>query len=319
MPAAPPVIDRTLARLRRWLREPLFPRAGFALSGGRLLGAVLSPKESRVAAHVSIALPEGVLEPSFDRPNILRPGPLEDKIKEAARRLGISGADIVLLPPESCFKAYVLAFDEFPSAAAERLVLLNHRLDKVSPLRPADVRMAYDVLPAEGKINVFLALARASVIEEYERVFDRHGLRPRAVSLPSLGLPGCVPVDPGRKILLANIEEDSIGLLAWAGPEVVLYRFKPFHRPPGEAAAAESRLEQAAAEIENTIHFLEDREGWRGETVHARSLLVPAAGDAAAFLSGRLAVPVLPVACPAAMAAAGADKAAFAPLLGHLS
>jgi hypothetical protein len=272
-----------------------------------------------VAAHVAIPLPEGVLEPSFDRPNIARPGILEEKIKEAARRLGLGGADILLLPPETCFKAYVLAFDEFPCAADERQVLLSHRLDKILPMRPADARLAYDVLPGGDKVKVFLTLARAAVIEEYERIFDRHGLHPRTVGLPSLGLLGCLPVAPGGTALLADIEEDSIGLLALAGSEVALYRFKPFHHGPGGEDSPQARLDQAATEIENTLHFLEDREGRRDETLHVRCLLAPASGDAVAFLRARLGLTVVPVACPAALAASGADKSLFAPLLGHLS
>lgn len=311
--------DPVAKRLRGWLREPLYPRAGFALSRRRLLGVALAAKEARAAAHVAIPLAEGVLEPSFDRPNIVKPGLLEDKIKEASRRLGLGGADILVLPPEACFKAFVLVFDEFPAAEAERKVLLSHRLDKVLPMRPADARLAYDVLPGGGKVKVFLTLARTAVLEEYEKVFDRHGLRPRTVSLPSLGLLGCLPAEPGGTALLADIEEESIGLLALAGSQVVLYRFKPFHCGSGAEDSAEARLAQAATEIENTLHFLEDREGRRDETVHLRSLLAPAAGDAASFLRARLGLAVVPVACPAAMAASSAEKPLFAPLLGHLS
>lgn len=313
------IIDRPLLRLRRYFREPILPRAGFAVSRGRLLGISLAAKEARVAAHAAVPLPEGVLEPSFDKPNVLRPGVLEDKVKDAARRLGLGSADILLLPPETCFKAYVLAFDEFPAVEAERLVLLNHRLDKLLPLRPADARLAYDVLPGEGKVKVFLTLARAEIVAEYERIFERAGLRPCSVSLPSLGLLGCIPGEPGRTALVADIEEESIGLLALAGAEIVLYRFKPFLGEAGGLVSVETRLEQAATEIENTLHFLEDREGRRDETVHVRCLIGPAAGEALEFLRRRLSAPVVPVTCPVNLAASGADKTAFAPLLGHLS
>ncbi len=319
MPTLPPVLKRPLARLERWLREPFHPRAGFALSRGRLLGAALAAKEARVAAHAALVLPPGALEPSFDRPNIPHPGPLEERIRDAARRLGIGGADIVLLPPEACFKSFVLPFDDFPAAAEERKVLLKHRLDKLMPTRPEDVRMSYDVRPREGGVRVFLSLARTAVIEEYERLFALQGLRPRAVGPPSLGLAGCVPGEPDRLELLADIDEEGIGLLALDGPDVVLHRFKPFHAGSGPDNPAEARLAQAATEIENTLHFLEDREAWKGGTVRIRSTLQPASGEPAAFLGARLSAPVSPIACPVPLSAAAADKALFAPLLGHLS
>ena len=97
---------------------------------------------------------------------------------------------------------------------------------------------------------------------------------------------------------MADIEEDSIGLLALAGAEIVLYRFKPFSGEAGGHVSVETRLEQAATEIENTLHFLEDHEGRRDETVHVRCLIGPAAGEALEFLRRRLSAPVVPVACP---------------------
>lgn len=318
MPSLPPFLKPPLARLERWLREPLHPRVGFAVSRTRLLGASLAPKEARVAAQAAAALPPGALEPSFDRTNVPRPGPLEERIREAARRLGAGGADIVLLPPEACFKSFVLAFDEFPAAEEERRVLLRHRLDKLMPTRPEDVRMSYDVRPGEGRVRVFLSLARAAVIEEYERLFALQGLRPRAVGPPSIGLAGCVPGEPGRRELLADIDEDGIGLLALDGPDIILHRYKPFHGAPGGEAPAETRLAQAATEIENTLHFLEDREAWKGGAVQVRSTLQPAEGEAVAFLGGRLSAPVSPISCPVPPASASADQALYAPLLGYL-
>jgi hypothetical protein len=279
----------------------------------------LEAREARVGAHAVLDLAPGVLEPSFDRPNIVRPGGLEGRIKEAVRRLGLDGSDILLLPPEPCFKAAVLAFDQFPAAAAERRVLLNHRLDKVFPLRPADVRLAYDVRPSGDRTKVFLAMARAAVIEEYEKAFLGCGLRPRTIGPPLLGLLGCLPNEPGRTAIVADIDEESIGLLAADGPEILLYRSKPFLREPGREASAEDRLDQAVTEIENTLHFLEDREGRRGEAIHVRCLPAPAGGDGASFLGRRLSIPVVPVPVPSRLAASGFDKAVFAPLLGALS
>jgi len=316
----PPFLRRPLASLERWLREPLHPRAGCARSRRRRLGAGLAAQEAKLAALAALDLPPGILEPSFDRPNVPHPGPLGERIRDASRRLGIGGADIVLLPPEACFKSFVLTFDEFPAAAEERKVLLEHRLEKLLPLRPEDARMSCDVRAGGDKIKVFLTLARASVIEEYERLFALQGLRPRTVAPPSLGLAGGVPDEPGRRTLLADIDEEGVALLALDGPDFVLHRFKPFHGGTEADAPAEVRLALAAAEIENTLHFLEDRESWKGGSVQVRSTLQPASGGAEAYLGARLPAPVGPVGGPAAGPDAAAVSAAlFAPLLGHLS
>ncbi|MGD0782821.1 MAG: hypothetical protein ABSA30_08185, partial [Candidatus Aminicenantales bacterium] len=253
------LFDRTLRRTERFFLEPIVPRAGFAVSRGRLDGLILTAKERRAAAHVSLELPEGAIEPSFDRPNIAGVRAFEDKLRDAARRLGLSGVEVLLLLPESCFKAYVLTFEEFPSAARERDELLGHRLSKLLPQRPADTRLSYDVFASGGKTRVFLALARASIVDEYERLFARIDLRVRTVSLPTLGLLPCIPEAADRTVLIVNIEEDSIGLLAATGRDVALYRFKPLL--PEAPASAAARPAQFVTEIQNTLHFLEDHEG----------------------------------------------------------
>ncbi len=311
------LIDRTLRRSERFFLEPIVPRTGFAVSRGRLDGLVLAAKEKRAAAHVSLALPEGAIEPSFDRPNIAGVRALEDKLRDAARRLGLSGAEVLLLLPESCFKAYVLLFEEFPSAARERDELLGHRLSKLLPQRPADTRLSYDVFASRGKTRVFLVLARASIVGEYERLFSRLDLRVRTVSLPTLGLLPCIPEEADRTVLIVNIEEDSISLLAATGRDVSLYRFKPL-LPEGPASST-ARPAQFVTEIQNTLHFLEDHEGRSADVLYIRGPRNADGSDGLAFYRERLTLPVKPVEAPFPISESGAERAVLTPLMGHLS
>jgi len=305
----------TFRRIERFFTEPFNPRAGFQLSPSGLIGLVLAPKENAVSAHLAATLPAGTLDPSFDKPNIVAPRVLEEKIRDAARRLGLAGGDIVLLPPEDCFKSTALLFDEFPAAAGERTRLLSHRLNKIMPLRPADARISYDSVADGDKARVFLSLARASVLEEYERLFARVDLRVRTVSPPSLGLLRCVPDDPGKTVLVAAIEDDSIALLAASGAGVSLYRFKPFL----QETTPEAKLLQAATEIQNTLHFLEDREGRKADGIFLRCLFAAGGGDGASFLRQHLPLPLQAVSCPLTFSAAAIDKPLYAPLMGFLS
>ena len=311
------IIDRTLRRAERFFLEPIIPRAGFAVSRGRLDGLVLTAKERRAAAHVSLDLPEGAIEPSFDRPNIAGVRALEDKLRDAGRRLGLSGAEVLLLLPESCFKAYVLLFEEFPSASRERDELLGHRLSKLLPLRPSDIRLSYDAFSSGGKTRVFLALARASVVDEYERLFAHIGLQVRAVCLPTLGLLPCIIEPADRTVLIVNIEEDSIGLLAATGRDVALYRFKPLL--PEAAASSGARPAQFVTEIQNTLHFLEDHEGRHADVLYIRGPRTADGGDGLAFFRERLSIPVKPIEAPFPISAGGDERATLAALMGHLS
>jgi hypothetical protein len=313
------LIDHTRQRMERFFLEPLVPRVGFAVRRGGLDAVALAAKENKVSAHASLELPAGTVDPSFDRPNIAAARVFEDKLRDAARRLGLNGAEILLLLPESCFKAYVLTFDEFPAAAKERDELIGHRLTKLLPLRPADTRVSYDVFPSGKKTKVFLVLARASVVDEYERLFARLDLRVRTVSLPSLGLLAGVREAGDKTALIVNIEDDSIGLLAATGRDIALYRFKPFFQEGASSTPGASKSAQAVTEIQNTLHFLEDREGRHADVIYLRGPLAADGGDGAALFRDRLSLPVKSLE-PALLISAGAvEKAVLAPLLGHLS
>ncbi len=314
-----PFIDKTLRRAERFFLEPFVPRTGFAVARGRLDGLVMAAKERKTAAYASLELPPGTIDPSFDRPNIAGIRAFEDKLRDAARRLGLAGAEILLLLPESCYKAYVLAFEEFPSSSREREEILEHRLTKLLPLRPVDTRLSYDVFLSAGKTKVFLALARAGIVDEYERLFARLDLRVRTVSLPSLGLLPCVREAEDRTVLIVNLEEDSIGLLAATGRDIALYRFKPFLQEASAPASGAARLAQAVTEIQNTLHFLEDHEGRSADVLYLRGLLPGSGGDGLAAFRERLSIPVKPIEAPFPISAGGTERAALAALMGHLS
>lgn len=304
-------------RLGAFFREPLYPRTGFAVTRAALAAVALAPREGRVEAHAAAALPAGLVEPSFDRANIAGPRGLEDKIREVSRRLGPAG-DILLLLPEACFKAVVLPFEDLPAAAAERERLLEFKLAKVMPMRPADARISYDILPSGGKAKAFVALAREAVVGEYESVFARAGFRVRVVSLPSLGLLHGARPGPDRVALVVDVEEDSISLIAAAGGDILLYRFKPLLLEAGPEGAR-GRVEQALNEIRNTLQFIEDREGRRTDEILLRGLPAASGDDGAAALSRDLGRPVRTLECPGRFAASDADKRLYLPLLGHLT
>ncbi len=307
-------------RVLRFFGEPLTPRVGFLATRTALLGASLASKAPGIAVRVSMPLPSGCLDPSFDRPNIPAPREFEEAARTAARRLGLaSSADVLLLPPEACFKAFLLVFEEFPVAAAERKAVLDFRLNKILPARPPDLRMGYAVLRSGEKTKVFLTLSRASIVEEYEGSFEKAGLKVRAVSLPSLGLLSAETNAPGKTLLFVNAEEDSVGLLAVADGDILLYRFKPFFQEGKAAEAKEVRTDLVAAEIHNTLRFLEDREGRKIDRVALRFVPAPPGGDPAARLEDKLAIPVRTIATPFPVSAGEGSAAAYAPLLGHLS
>jgi hypothetical protein len=257
-------------RLRDFFSRRPVPSAAFQLSVSALAGLRLAGKESRAGRHVVLSLRPGSLEPSFDRPNLKDPGLLADRLAEALRRLELRDGNVSLLVSESCLKSGVLTFDQLPESQAERRSLILWRLKKQMPSLPESVRLSFDVLSDRPPWKVFASLIHPSVLAEYEGLFARQGVRVRSLGLPTLSLAGLPALGDNPSGLVANIEEDGLGLLVLLDSEVVFYRSKPFLPDTREAGTPARKMQNVAREITNTATFVEDREKRRLETLWVR-------------------------------------------------
>ena len=152
---------------------------------------------------------------------------------------------------------------------------------KLVPFAPEDMRMSYAVLKSQGPPRVLMAIARIDVVREYEEAFARAGLIVRDIGIPAINLLGLVRLDPPGHALVLNIEEDYLSLTAVLDGQVALYRFKPFLQDARGPRDSASRIETAAAEVETTVRFVEDREKKSMAAVWIRAAFPDSAGAAA--------------------------------------
>jgi hypothetical protein len=298
--------------------QALLPVA-FQVSRSYASGIHFSRKDRRFGGHFVLPLPPGVVEPSFDKQNILNPPALEEKIREGVRRLRTGENAASLLIPESCLKVFVFSFDRLPDSAKEREELLRWRLNKAVPVRPPDTRISYDIIKSDGQVKVFLAIARVSVVQEYERLLARCGMKVRAVGIPAPSLVNLLQGDQAMNALIVNVEADSVSLLAVLDFEISLYRFKPFLPDVLSSMFPAQKFETIINEVENTVHFIEDREKKKVDAVWVRAAVPKSEGDFLAFAKGRTALAWrrFPPAGPP-MVDAGDAQVLF-PLIGQVS
>ena len=305
-------------KIKKYLTEPLLPPLSFLFSRTCLGGIHYSAKEKTIDAHFILPLSAGLLEPSFDKKNIINGRALEGKLREGVHRLGAADRNVLLLIPEACLKVFLLAFDNLPSSIKERENLIRWRLNKLLPLQPSDLRMSYDVMTSEGGAKIILVLARAAVIQEYESLLARLDLKVKVIGLPSLALMNFLKQEPTKNALVANIEADSISLLAVAERRAALYRFKPFLQDATRGALSAQKWEQVVTEVQNTIQFMEDREQKKIGAVWVRSALPIGEGDGLAILKEKLSVPVKALDFSLPRPLSGEDKQILSPLVGQM-
>ena len=242
-----------------FIKQPL-PRTAFQLTSRYISGIHVSAKDGRVTHHFISPLERGIIQPSFDKSNIKKPALLEGRIKRELGKLRISDHKTAFLLPELSLKAFVFSFDSLPASRQDRERIIRFRVKKQIPLLPDDARFSFDVVKTGANMKMLVAVAKSSVIREYEDFFSRFNLRVRTVGVPTLSLQSLLNTQKEKDVLLINIEEDSLCLVAAINSEIALYRLKPFLSGFQASTSPDQAAENIVKEVENTIHFIEDKE-----------------------------------------------------------
>ena len=302
-------------RLKEYFGGGPFLSLSFMLTGRSLSCLRAGGRERRAEGQAVLALKPGALEPSFERHNIKDPAELGEKIREALRRTQSTVREAALLVPEACQKSFIFSFDDFPASPEERRELLLWRLKKQMPSLPDDARLAFDLSGNGAPRRVFVSVVRPAVVREYEGLFAAAGLKIRSVSLPILGLFNLLDRDREKDVLLANIEEEAVSLLAALNGEAVLYRFKPFLAGAGPQGS--SLEENVIKEVAGTLTYLEDREKKKVKTLWLRAGVGTEASALAEAFQKKLDLIVRPVEAPAAFGLTSRERHFLAPLIGQ--
>jgi hypothetical protein len=306
-----PLVEKVLARFA----APPRPQAVFGLTPATLSGVRAGTRSGSVRRSFVSLLEPGLLAPSFDRPNVADESALRSLIDEGRRALGMSGGTAALLLPEPCVRVFVLTAESVPLSESEREAYFRWRIDKQMPLLPEDLRLAYDLPPGTGPKKVIVAAAREAVVREYEGLFLDAGLKPGCVTIPSLSLTRLAGVGEGGNGILLNAERDYLSVFAVIDSEWSLYRQKAI----GSDLAGAERMDLVVQEIENTVHFFEDRERRKVGRIWVRSADPGEALEVVARLESALGLPAGPVDYDAPDVWDARQKAVLAPLVGQLT
>jgi hypothetical protein len=298
----------------RFVNRPL-PSAVFELAPGRLSGIRVSTRSRSVRGRFIQPFRSAVLNPSFDRPNVTDADTIKAAIERGKKFLGVGGASIALLIPEPCVRIFVLTADSLPSSTAERDSFVRWRVGKMMPVMPEDLRMDYDVSSSPGPSKIIVSSAREAVVREYEGLIQSSGMHVGMLTVPSLSLVNLLRGGPERSFILLNIEADYLSLLTVMNSEWTLYRQKGI----GTDVMTDRKAELVVKEVENTVHFLEDREGKKVEGIRVRSESWEDGAVVVSRLQEVLGLPAEVIEYEAPEAWDVREKAILAPLVGQIS
>jgi hypothetical protein len=292
------------------------PDAVFQVSPTFVSGIRVSKKDRSIRGGFVLPLRDRPVSPSFDRPNLTGPAEVEEAIVRGMKNLRLSSGSAAILVPEPAVRVFVLGVESFPGSGREREAFIRWRIGKQMPLIPEDARIDHAVSPGRGARKVIAAMARRAVIGEYEALFEKAGLRPDLVTVPSLTLVNLVLRDGPTNGILLNLEEDVLTLLAVTEAGWALYRQKGvgIAGDPG----ADERFETVVREAENTIRFLADKEKERVERLWVRAAAAAELPGLIGRLGQRIGLPLEAVDYRAPEGWTEAQKTLLAPLVGQI-
>ena len=307
-----------LRKINNYFTAPLCPPTVIQVSSSYISGIHVDLKDGRAKRHAVLELPAGLLEPHFDRKNVADAAALSGVLKEGLRELQTPGKKIACLVPEACLKIFVLSFDSLPASEKEREKIIRWRAKKQMAILPEDARLSYEMVASSSSIKVLAALTRTPVIREYEDLFAGLGLDVGIAASPTISLLNLVDWENEKDLLVVNIEEDSLGLIAVTQSEPILYRLKTFSVGQEGGLRFSQKIEAVVKEIENTVHFIEDREKRAVHSLWFRSGLREGREDILAGLRTGLEIEVRPVQAPPSCGLSPDLSAFLAPLAGQV-
>jgi len=254
------------------LREAPAPDVAVEFASNRVSAASLETRGGQpvVAAHAAEPLPDGALVPSLTAANLHDRTAVAGALARVLERVG-APRRIGLVVPDVVAKVSLVRFEQVPPRAQDLEQLIRWQVKKTAPFAIEEAQISYvRGLQAGGGHEFIVALARRSVVEEYEAICAEAGAYAGLVDLATFNVINSVlagPRVPDADWLLVNVAVDYASIAIMRGRSMIFFR--------NRGADADGTL---ADLVHQTAMYYEDRLSGAG---FARVILAGAAGTGA--------------------------------------
>lgn len=198
-----------VGRLVRWLWALPHPLLALEMASDRL-SLVRWSRKGAAEGFAGQALPPGALVPSAVETNIVNLPAVESALASLCQQLEVrEGEEVALLLPDPVIRVFVQRFEDFPRSRQEALELLRWKLKKSVPFNIEEMSLSYvrQAAPEDG-VSVVTALARLSIVREYEDAARAAKLRPGVVLSSSIAAMALLEED--RPTLMARVTGSAL-------------------------------------------------------------------------------------------------------------
>jgi len=279
---------------------PSYPPAAVEIAPERITGVRVAREGGgpTIRQIATSDLPQGALEVSLVRPNIVDPDAVGRALEEVLVAVAPNEHRISLLLPDPVARVSLLSFTALPGTRREMQEVVRFRMGRALPFKPEEAAM--DVMPVGGAAGgapaagaVLATFMHRPILEQYEALLTARGFWPGLVGLSTLELFNLfrgrlTPGAPDKDLMLLNLTPGYLALLIVSAGQIIFYRCKPH---PG-GADGDGGLGAVKREIYTSLAFYQEKLLGRGlGRVWMRATGLPAEA-AAETVAGEAGCPV---------------------------
>ena len=238
------------------------PQAAIEISSRRVSVVALSSNGSSrtVTGQSSEPLPDGVVTPALNGPNVHDPAALAAAVKAAVDRISPRPKRVALLLPDTVAKVSLVRFEKVPPKAQDLEQLIRWQVRKAAPFRIEDAQVSWveGAVAADGARNYLVLVSRRDIVHSYERACDAAGIHAGIVDIVSTNQVNAVlATDPAASSgdwMLVHTAPDYSTIAVVRNGRAIFFRSRP----------AEGLPQDMGDLVHQTAMYYEDRLGGTG-------------------------------------------------------
>ncbi len=208
-----------------------------------------------IAAHAAEALPPGAVVPSLGTLNMPDVPRVAEAIRRVLDQLGTKTTRVALVIPDTVAKVSLLKLEKVPAKAADLQEIVRWQVRKSAPfpIEQAVLSVTPGAASPEGGHELVVSLARADVVQQYERACEMAGADAGLVDLATFGVLNGIMAGqsvPTGDWLLVHVTDSYMTLAVIRDRSLLFFRNRS---EEGEGTLADL-IHQTAMYYEDRLH-----------------------------------------------------------------
>jgi len=274
------------------------PKLACEIAADRVVAGRVSERGNMVETSATGELPKGSIVPDLLETNVRERKGVFDAIQQTLGSVSSRSRDVIAVLPDAAVRVVLLDFETLPANHAEAESVVRFRLKKSLPFDVEKAKVSYHAQKFADGVRVVAAVALASVVEDYETVFNQAGFTPGVV-LPSM-LAALGAAQGVRPTLIVKVDARTTSIAILNDGQLQLFRTLENMR--GITITGE----QLAEDVYPSVVFFQDTYHLNIEQIYVAG--VPESGSLAVALQAQTGAEVQELVAPSLMGASASGS-----------